>query len=558
MLKKWWQKAVGYQIYPSSFKDSNNDGIGDLQGIISKLPYLEELGVNLLWICPFFKSPMVDNGYDIADYKQVDERFGTNDDLKELIKKAHQHNIKIIIDLVLNHTSDLHPWFQKALNNDPEYHDYYIWQKPKIVNNQKELPSNWLGFFSESVWEYVPALDEYYLHVFSKKMPDLNWTNPKVRQAMYQIAQQYLDLGIDGFRLDAISHLSKDMTFSDSELPTNEQGLVLDTSKFANREQIFEYLDEFKNEVLSKYDCMSIGEISGYATIDQALKFCNYQTGSLNMVFNFDTCWLNGAFNSIDKTDAEIKTDVIKLKQLFKKWFQGYQEQAWMPIYWLNHDHPRVVSQYGDINYRKESAKMLATTLLFMYGTPFIYQGEEIGMSNVDYQDLSDFKDVSALNFIQTNQKQYSKAQLIKFLKRTSRVNARTPFQWDDTDNAGFSKHTPLLKVNHNYLSVNVASEKKAQDSILNFYKQALKFRKEILNDVLDNPFTLIDENNPDVFAYDKKTYVVISNFRNYPVSFNYALNSNTIILHNYPTVTQKDAKIILQPFESLLILKKS
>lgn len=546
----WWKKAIGYQIYPRTFMDSNQDGIGDLRGIISKLDYIEKLGVNLLWICPFFASPMDDNGYDIKDYLSVDPSYGTNEDLMELLDKAHQKGIKVLFDFVMNQTSDEHPWFLEAKRDKKsDKHDYYIWA---------DQPNNWCSFFSDSAWNYVPEINQYYLKIFSKKMPDLNWENPNVREAMFGIARHWLDLGVDGFRLDAIAHLAKDMTLSDSDMELNYQGLAYDTNKFSNLPRLFDYLDEFKTKVLNHYDCLTIGEVGGCASCESALQYANSETGPLNMVFNFDTCWENGAYGSDDKRDDEIQTNVLNLKQLFLKWYKAYEGKAWMPIYWLNHDHPRLVSQYGSTEYRKESAKMLCTTLLFMYGTPFIYNGEEIGMSNVDYIDVADFKDVSAQNYYQSKKDLLPLSQILMFLRRTSRMNARTPMQWSKESYAGFSSVTPIAKVNGNYLSVNVEEQEKDPGSILNFYRLAIALRKDELLEVATlNQFELVNESDPDVFAYLKRgsrNFMVISNFRAKEVKFKSTYAFKKIYLHNYDNQLKTSKQITLRPYESYLV----
>lgn len=562
MKRAWWQEAVGYEIYPRTFYDSNGDGIGDLPGIIKKLDYLADLGVNLLWICPFFTSPMDDFGYDVADYLKVDPSFGTNDDFKTLLREAHARNIKVIIDFVLNHTSDEHRWFIEARKNRySKERQYYIWKDPKYDEYGTMMPpNNWGSFFSESAWSYDEMAKQYYMHIFSKKMPDLNWENKMLREQIYAIARYWLDLGVDGFRLDAIAHLAKDLTFKDSAQKANIEGYTLDMGKFSSIPRLFDYLSEFKDEVLIKYPrIMTIGEVGGSASTDEALKYSNYKTGSMNMVFNFDTCWENGAYGSEDKLDYQIVTNVKNLKHLFKKWYDACHGKAWLPIYWGNHDHPRVVSQYGSVRYRNESAKMLATTLLFMYGTPFLYNGEEIGMSNVDYTRITDFKDVSALNYARKASNRLSEDQIIRFLRRTSRVNARTPMQWDGSDNAGFTSATPNQKVNGNYKSVNVATQSADPDSILNFYKAALKIRKDplILSSVLEAPFELVEPEHPDVFAYihkGQKPLLVISNFRSYEVAFKLSYRVKTVLLHNYPSMEKRGLMLQLRPFESYLL----
>jgi len=560
--RKWWQSAIGYEIYPRTFKDSNGDGVGDLPGIISKLDYLEKLGVNILWICPFFKSPMDDNGYDVSDYYQVDPVFGTNTDFLNLIKKAHDKGIHVIIDFVLNHTSDEHPWFLEAREDKKSpKRDYYIWRDGKINAEGKRVPpNNWQGFFDDSAWNYDERAGQYYLKIFSKKMPDLNWESPALRQNIFLIARYWLDQGVDGFRLDAIAHLAKDLTWSDSPYDVGPDGTTLDSRKFSSIPRLFDYLREFKSEVLSRYpNAMAVGEVGGCATTQEALKYSSVENGSIDMVFNFDTCWENGAYGSEHKGDDEIVTNVVNLKHIFLRWYHDCHGKAWLPIYWNNHDHPRVLSQYGDIHFRKESGKMLATTLLFMYGTPFLYNGEEIGMSNVDYQDVRDFKDVSAMNYYKNAKRYMTEAEIIRFLRRTSRVNARTPFQWTGGPNAGFSTHEPDSKVVGNFPTVNVETEARDPDSILNFYRKAISLRKNprMLDAVIDGEFILIDSEHPDVFAYAHKgatPLMVISNFRKFNTVFTMPYPIKEILLHNYPHVETKDGKIMLRPFESFLL----
>lgn len=557
-MHEWWKEAIGYEIYPSSFYDTNNDGLGDLRGIIEKLDYLEKLGVNLLWICPFFVSPFDDCGYDIKDYLHVDSRFGSDEDFKELIQKAHQKGMKVIIDFVMNHTSNEHPWFIDACNGDQKKKDYYIWQKGKKDSmGNISAPNNWSGFFSDSAWCQLKDSEEFYLKIFSKKMPDLNWENESLREEMFAIAKAWLDLGVDGFRLDAIAHLAKDLTFMDSKEKLNEKGLAEDWSKFSNLPRLFSYLKEFKEKVLNHYDCVSIGEVGGGVSPRDALQYVNYNNGSFNMVFNFDAVWVHGSYGNEFKDD-ELISDVVKLKEVFQMWIQTYGDCAWYPLYWLNHDHPRVVSQYGDIEYRKESAKMLALVLLFMGGTPFIYNGEEIGMSNVSYDNLEDFKDVSAQNFIAQSADHMSEAEMLTYLRRTSRVNARTPMQWNADKYAGFSKAKPFLRVNENYKEVNVKQQSNDPDSILNFYRNAIKLRKNEYKDVvLDGRLRFVDIENKDVFAYCKeiesKKIAVIANFRNYDVDFTFDFKVKKIVLKNYENIRFNRQNIKLHPFECVL-----
>ena len=556
----WWKKAIGYIIYPSAFKDSNADGIGDLQGIISKLDYLKNLGVNLLWICPFFKSPMDDNGYDVSDYRQIDPRFGTNEDFDLLIKEAHARDIRIVVDFVLNHTSDEHPWFIEAKRNPTSpKRDYYLMLPPKFKDGKRMAPNNWKGFFSSSTWTFDEQSNLYYMHIFSKKMPDVNWNNPDLREEYYQLARFYLDKGVDGFRLDALAHLARDLSFQDSKVALDENGLAFDTSKYSNRPPLFDYMREFKEKVFSHYDCVTIGEVGGGISPTESLKLSGYQDGSISMVFNFDTAWENGAFDSVSKKDEEVTTKVRNMKRNFARWYDICSGKAWMPIYWTNHDHPRVLSQYGSVAYRQESGKMLITTLLFMYGTPFIYYGDEIGMSNVDYKELKDFNDVSARNYVAENKDKYDMETLLRFLRRSSRINARTPMQWSDEPNAGFSIVEPQQKVNGNYRDVNVERQLKDENSILHFYQKAIALRKEawMSETVLLGAFSFIDIENDDVISYrhdGKRKIAVIANFRAKNVTFAINFRINEVLLHNYPDQKISDHVVSLRPFECYLV----
>lgn len=559
----WWRNCVGYIIYPESFKDSNNDGVGDIGGIISKLDYLRDLGVNLLWICPLFKSPMDDNGYDVSDYFQINPEFGKMEDFERLLFEAHARGIRIIVDFVLNHTSDEHPWFRMALqDSSSKERGYYFIQKGRIKDGKEVPPNNWKGFFATSAWEKINGTDEYYLHIFSKKMPDVNWANPDLRERYYEIARFYLDKGVDGFRLDAVAHLAKDITFSDSPLPPDESGFVYDTDKFSNRPEVFDYLNDLKDNVFSHYPCLTVGEAGGCISPEDALKMCDRVRGSINMVFNFDTVWDNGNYGSIGKKDDEIKTDVIELKRNFMRWYDACHEKADMPLYWCNHDHPRVVSQYGSVAFRNESAKMLLTTMLFLYGTPFLYNGEEIGMSNALYEKAEDFfSDVGTKNdVLSCRRRGFSEDTILAYLRRCSRVNARTPMQWDTSSNAGFSAQGSLNKVNENYrLGVNVADEMRDPYSILNFYQFAILLRRDpsVNEQVLEGALSIVDYNHPDVFAYTHeglRKLMVISNFRPYAVFFTFYYEIADVLLHNYDGVIIKDHVISLRPFESYLL----
>ncbi len=563
MARSWWENSIGYIIYPESFADSNNDGVGDLKGIGSKLNYLSSLGVNLLWVCPIFDSPMEDGGYDVSDYSRINPKFGDLEDLKSLLRQAHDRGIRIILDLPLNHTSVQHPWFQKALS-DPasEERSFYYFRKGKRVDGELLPPNNWQGFFDTSVWENVPGTDDFYLHLFSKNMPDVNWSNPKLREKYCEIAEFYLNLGVDGFRLDALAHLAKNETFEDSKVPLNSLGLAYDPSEFSNRPELRDYLNELKDKVFSHHDCLVVGEMGGCISPEEVSMLTDRRSGPINMAFNFDTVWENGSYLSIGKRKGEITTNVISLKDNFMRWYSSCHATSDMPVYWCNHDHPRVLSQYGDTAFRKESATCLISVLLFLYGTPFIYMGDEIGMSNVDYSSLDDFSaDVGSLNEIEAYRKLgYSDEAILDYLNRTSRVSARTPFQWDDRPFAGFSDVQGRYKVNQNNVQgVNVAIEELDPYSVLSFYKYAISIRKnpQINDQVLHGEFHLLDRNHPDVFAFyhdGPERLIVIANMRSTQCYFSFYYNIIDVVLHNYEGVLLKDHVFALRPYECYVL----
>jgi glycosidase len=539
---------VGYEIYPYSFYDSDGDGYGDLEGIRIKLPYLQALGVNLVWLCPVYASPLADYGYDVSDYYQVNPRLGTNEQLKRLIDEFHQAGIYVILDFVLNHVSRQHEWFRQACSdrNSP-YHDYFIFRGSQASG----VPNNWMGYFSQSVWSYVPQIDQYYLHIFSDQMPDLNWENPRLRQEIYRAARYYLEMGADGFRLDAIAHLAKDRSFRSSSRPADERGLVLDSRKFANRPKVFSYLAEFKREVLQPYGALSIGEVGGEASTEMAVRYADKKTGSLTMVFNFDTCWENSAYGSLEKSDDQIKTDVVNLKRLFAKWYRGCHGRCEMPVYWLNHDHPRLVSQYGSLAWRRQSAKMLGLVLMTLYGLPFVYQGEEMALSNAEYDDVRDFfVDVDAYNFYLAHRAE-SPEKLLRFFRRSSRVNARVPLSWSDAPQAGFTTGTPYLKVNPNYRQVNAARQMDDPDSVWNFYRRLIQLRKQYGDLIYHGSFRLYCPQDPDLFVYRRsrrgQCLLVIANFSARPRR--YRLPAGFHLLIGAQPVGWEDGRLAVGPY---------
>ncbi|MGL4336841.1 MAG: glycoside hydrolase family 13 protein [Turicibacter sp.] len=562
MERKWWKEAVGYQIYPKSFKDTNGDGIGDIRGIIEKLDYFNLLGVNLLWLCPVYTSPMDDNGYDVSDYYNIASDFGTLDDAKELLAEAKKRGIRIVMDLVLNHTSDEHPWFVEARSSkENKYRDYYVWQEGKKNEAGEEVePTNWSSFFTPSCWDKDELTDEYYMHIFSKKMPDLNWSNESMRQELYDMVKWWLDLGIDGFRVDAIAHIEKDWTFEDSTL--EEDGKYKkDWKKFSNLPKVHTYLKEFNQEVLSKYDIFTVGEVGGGAGVEDALKYAANDSNELDMVFTFDHCWLNEGFDSLEET-WENKLDLVGLKKVFAKWQTGLMGKAWNPLYWLNHDHPRVMSQYGNASkYHKESGKMLANSLLFMWGTPFIYNGEEIGMTNANYTDFNDYRDVATHELVNLLLEQGHDEGLVRrHIGVTSRDNARTPMQWDSSENAGFSTAMPWIKVNENYKEINVAKQISDEDSLFNHYRQVIALRREgeYKDVIVYGDYELLCADDESIYAYSRsfegKKIVIVSNFFDRMATIQLPeMKIKKMIISNYPAQEIKEQTLVLRPYESMV-----
>jgi glycosidase len=549
MKKQWWMETVGYQIYPRSYKDTNGDGVGDLPGIIEKLDYIADLGVNLIWICPFYQSPMDDNGYDVSDFYDVDPLFGTLEDAKKLIHQAHLRGIRVILDLVMNQTSDEHPWFVESRSSkDSPKRDWYIWRDGKKDKKGNLLPpNNWASFFEGSCWNYDEHTGQYYMKIFSNKMPDLNWENSELRKAMADMAKWWLDLGVDGFRVDAIAHLAKDTTFKESTMKVEPGHYAPDWRKFSNRDRLFDYLAQFHDEVLAHYDCVTVGEVGGGAQVEEAARYAGFDSKGFNMVFNFDHCWKNGAFGDEGRTVGKLTTDVIDLKKTFERWILGSEGKVWMPQYWLNHDHPRVVSQYGDTGeYHRVSAQMLGAVLLTLPGTPFIYNGEEIGMTNVDYESVEDFNDVWVRNYVPSARKRISDDRILTHLRRASRDNARTPMQWDDSENAGFTTGKPHLKVVGNYKSINVKVQQADENSVLSMYKRLIQLRLHSdLKDVLIyGSFALVEENHPNIFAYrrfdDHNEVVVIANFRDTNVEFVFDFDRYDCVCSNVKNVNSE------------------
>ncbi|MDH9160012.1 glycoside hydrolase family 13 protein [Staphylococcus succinus] len=549
MNKKWWKEAVAYQVYPRSFNDSNDDGIGDLQGVIEKLDYIEALGIDIIWLSPMYQSPNDDNGYDISDYQAIMSEFGTMDDFDQLLEGIHQRGMKLILDLVVNHTSDEHPWFieSKSNKNNPK-RDWYIWQDPKEDGSE---PNNWESIFNGSTWEYDAQTEQYYFHLFSKKQPDLNWSNPDVREAIYKMMNWWFEKGIDGFRVDAITHIKK--TFEAGDLPVPEGKTYAPAFDVdMNQPGIQTWLQEMKDKSLSKYDIMTVGEANG-VTPNNAEAWVGEEKGKFNMIFQFEHL---GLWNTED-----VQFDVRAYKAVLNAWQNNLEDIGWNALFIENHDQPRRVSTWGDDkNFWYESATSHALVYFLQKGTPFIYQGQEIGMTNYPFKNIETFNDVAVVNEYNIVKDQHGDVNaLLEKHKMENRDNSRTPMQWDDSSFAGFSKHEPWFPVNPNYRKINVAAQQQNPNSILNFYKSMIQVKKT--HDILTyGSFTLVDEENERVFAYlrefNDERMLIVGNLTDQTATLNlpetFIFSSNCVLLHNY------NDRIIhvneLRPFEAFIV----
>lgn len=552
MEQKWWKESVIYQIYPRSFCDSNGDGIGDLNGICSKLDYLAELGVNVVWLSPVYKSPNDDNGYDISDYQDIMDEFGTMEDFDKLLMEAHKRGIKIVMDLVVNHTSDEHKWFiESRSSRDNDKRDYYIWREPK---DGKE-PNNWGSCFSGSAWQFDEKTGMYYLHCFSKKQPDLNWDNPKVRDEVFNMMTWWCDKGIDGFRMDVISMISKVEGLPDGKVyPGGKYG---DLSNTTNGPHVHEYLQEMNKRVLSKYDLITVGECAG-VTIEEAKKYASLDGKELNMVFQFEHTGLDHDENGKWTTKRYY---LPELKKNLSKWQKELDGQAWNSLYWDNHDQPRIVSRLGDET--PLSAKCIATVLHFMQGTPYIYQGEELGMTNYRFTSLDQCRDIEAINAYNdlVGSGRLSEEDMLKGISAKGRDNARTPMQWDDTANAGFTTGTPWINVNPNYTDINAKSELEDSNSVFNYYKELIRLRRksEWSDIIVYGAYELLDADNEDVFAYirtlEDKKLLIICNMTDHKVNYIPTVNcdadkmSSAKCLISNSDKSELNSEIELQPW---------
>ncbi|PKQ46651.1 alpha-glucosidase [Confluentibacter flavum] len=543
--KRWWKESIIYQIYPRSFNDSNGDGVGDLRGIIQKLDYIKSLGVTAVWLNPIYASPNDDNGYDISNYKEIMTEFGTMQDFDELLKGLHERGIKFVMDVVVNHSSDEHEWFKQSRSSrDNPYRNYYHWWPA-----EKGKPNYRWSFFDEKgeAWKYDSITNSYYLHYFAQKQPDLNWENPKVRQEVYSIMKFWAEKGVDGFRLDAFQYVSKDTTFP--KLPKNFEK---DINKYYGMgPNLHKYLREMYDEVLSKYDVFAVSEGAG-STLEDAHSLVDEDRKELQMAYHFESVGIGNKLEGYKLSE---------LKKSFTKWDTSFAEKGWISIFLNNHDNARVVSRFGNDSpeFREVSAKMINTFILSMRGTPYIYYGDEISMTNIHFDSISQYKDIAAINgYKKALSEKKDMDAFMRDLNFTSRDNGRTPMQWDTSTNAGFTTGTPWLPVNENHKEINVAAQENNPNSVLNHFKKMVKLRKD--NEVLVyGAYKLLDENNEEVYAYtrtlDGKKMLVLLNFTNHEssISVNAAKKIESILINNYSDLINKNGKITLKPYQSVI-----
>lgn len=556
MAQQWWKDSVVYQIYPRSFNDSNGDGIGDLRGIIQKLDYLRELGADVVWLSPVYKSPNDDMGYDISDYQDIMDEFGTLADWGELVAGLHECGIKLVMDLVVNHTSDEHSWFVEARKSkDNPYRDYYIWRPGREARE----PNNWLSFFGGSAWEYDEPTGEYYLHLFAPKQPDLNWENPAVRDEIYKMMRWWLDKGVDGFRMDVINVISKVPSLPDAPVVTPNR-YQWGGQFFIHGPRLLEFLQEMKRQALSPYDTMTVGEAYA-ATTAQAVELTNPRTGPLNMVFHFEHMFLDADPDAPGGWSRK-RWNLLDLKHVMTRWQKALEGNGWNSLYLSNHDQPRQVSRFGDDGqYRVESAKMLATFLHLMQGTPYIYQGEEIGMTNVAFPSIEDYRDIATRNRYRELIEEHGvgREAAMELVHRRSRDNARTPMQWNDSENAGFTAGTPWIGVNPNYRQINAEQALADPQSIFYYYQQLIRLRKT--NPIIvHGRYDLILEDDEAIYAFtrtlESERLLVILNFTvSAPVFVlpdDLPVGDKDLLIANYPVDMAEDIRrLTLRPFEA-------
>lgn len=555
---QWWKKSVVYQIYPRSFCDSNGDGIGDLKGIISKLDYLKTLGVDVLWLCPIYQSPNDDNGYDISDYQAIMKEFGTMDDFDELLAQSHTRGLRIVMDLVVNHSSDEHRWFvESRQSKDNPYRDYYIWQESKADGS---LPNNWGSWFSGPAWEYDSTTDSYYLHIFSRKQPDLNWDNPRLRDEIFTMMRWWLDKGIDGFRMDVINLISKTEGLPDGPIVNGSGDL---SPLVCNGPHVHDYLKEMNAKVLSHYDIMTVGETPN-VDVETAHLYTDEDRHELNMVFQFEHMGIDmGPYGKWTDRRFALKD----LKEVLSKWQTGMVSSGWNSLYWNNHDQPRVISRFGcdSKQWREKSGKMLATLLHMMKGTPYIYQGEEIGMTNVAFDKLEDYRDIEILNAyhdLVTTRHLLSHEEMMRGIHSKGRDNARTPMQWNDQPQAGFTTGTSWIKVNPNYVDINAKKALANTHSIFYYYQKLIALRKSY-DIIIDGDYQLLLPDDEHLFVYkrclDKQELLVICNFTDQPqtVCLNEEMENSTLLISNdEPTAFSKE--MTLRPYEARVYYQKA
>jgi len=556
LINPWWKKSVVYQIYPKSFHDTTGNGVGDLQGIISRLPYLNKLGVDVIWLTPIYASPQKDNGYDISDYYSIHEEYGTMDDFDELVEKAHQRDIKVIMDVVVNHTSTEHKWFKEARKSKSNpYRDYYIWKDPKADGSP---PTNWESKFGGNAWELDEKTGQYYLHLFDVTQADLNWENEKLRKEVYEMMNFWFKKGVDGFRLDVINLISKNQSFPDDD------GSIApgDGRKFyTDGPRAHEFLHEMNNEVFSKHESLTVGEMSS-TTIDHCIQYSNPESKELSMTFNFHHL-------KVDYPNGEKwalgEMDFLSLKEILSTWQTGMNKgNGWNALFWCNHDQPRVVSRYGnDKEYHKESAKMLATTIHMMQGTPYIYQGEEFGMTDPKFNSIEEYRDVESLNMYNIlKEKGMSDEEILEILKRKSRDNSRTPVQWNSSPHAGFTSGTPWIDVASNYKEINAKNALADSDSIFYHYQKLISLRKQY-DVITTGNYKLLLENDPQIFAYLRQTFneklLVVNNFYDQYTEFILPEHvivegyNRDILLSNYKDSSLSFESLKLRPYESII-----
>nr|WP_286457906.1 alpha-glucosidase [Paenibacillus sp. CC-CFT742] len=551
----WWKESVVYQIYPISFKDSDGDGHGDLQGIYEKLDYLTDLGIDVIWICPIYESPGHDNGYDISDYYAIMRKFGTMEDFDRLLAAAHSRGLKIMMDLVLNHTSDEHAWFAESRSSkvNPK-RDYYIWRSGK--NGQ--VPNNWESYFGGSVWKHDPETNEYYLHLYSEHQPDLNWNNPQMAEEMYEMVHWWLQKGVDGFRFDAVAHIAKAEGLPSAHNPDN-QPVVPAYQLFSNLEQVHSILNKLNDMILKPYGPMTVGETSGLGP-EQALAYVGTDRNELNMVFQFEHMFVDAKSSGIGKWNYK-EWKLTELKEIMSRWQTVLHGRGWNANYMGNHDQPRPVSRFGDDGrYRVRSAQMLATWMLTLEGTPYIYQGEEIGMTNVAFPNIEQYRDIETMNYYRHYIAQgRDKNDIMKAIWLKSRDNARTPMQWDDTKHAGFTEGEPWIQVNDNYTEINVASAENDPGSVLHYYRKLIALRKKS-KVLIYGEYELLLPDDPDIYAYtrtlDDEKMLIILNFRGHEPEMQWPEGwteerAKLVISNVKRRYSTDEGTILLQPYEA-------